>query len=95
MSKLVERFGKNDEIWEEVSYTTFRDQIISSATYDPICAERDPPEEIEYESEDEEECEYEQERQKRIQDNHLELFLMVTREENYQIYQFWTSYSLD
>ncbi|KAI8591051.1 hypothetical protein BDZ88DRAFT_450731 [Geranomyces variabilis] len=43
MSRLVERFGTDDMPWEEVSYTAFRNEVLSTAIYHDQCAERDPP----------------------------------------------------
>ncbi|KAJ3280418.1 hypothetical protein HK104_000670, partial [Borealophlyctis nickersoniae] len=53
MSKLVERFGRNDAVWEEVSFPEFRNEVLQSTSYHEICAERDPRDEDE-DDEDEE-----------------------------------------
>ncbi|KAJ3052433.1 hypothetical protein HK097_006276 [Rhizophlyctis rosea] len=76
MSKLVQRFGKDDAIWEEVSFLEFRNKVLALATYHDICAERDTPETCEPSSDAESDCEFEQERQKRIEANHAELSSM-------------------
>nr|KAJ3420355.1 hypothetical protein HK105_005779 [Polyrhizophydium stewartii] len=44
MSKMIQRFGKDETVWEQVSFPEFRDAILATATYHDICAERDGPE---------------------------------------------------
>ncbi|KAJ3182437.1 hypothetical protein HDU87_008601 [Geranomyces variabilis] len=42
LSRLLERFGTDDKLWEEVSYHAFRNEVLSTCIYHDQCAERDP-----------------------------------------------------
>ncbi|KAJ3155768.1 hypothetical protein HDU86_004237 [Geranomyces michiganensis] len=42
MSRLIDRFGKDDMLWEEIAFASFSAGVLESATYHYQCSERDP-----------------------------------------------------
>ena len=77
MVRQVERFGKDEKIWEEVAFDSFKKSILESSITSSKCRERPSSSHSNLERPQDGLADYERDRLNRIQENRKQLLDLV------------------